>query len=158
LLNRPIPIVPVRPAPRPKPEPEPEPQLQPQPQPQLQPQPHPAPAPHPPPDPKPDPSPKPDPIPAPDQRPKPAADDKRKRTDVLFGQARMDPGFSVKDKVPKEIAGKTLRAVADMLRTGALSPDVIVVQYFRSGEHLVAINNRGLAALSLAGLKPTRLI
>jgi hypothetical protein len=43
-----------------------------------------------------------------------------------------------------------------LLLTGKISPDLLRIEYFRRGQQLIAINNRGLAALSLAGLKPTR--
>ncbi len=119
----------------------------------------PVPAPGPAPAPKPAPAPetKPTPTPAPVPRPKPKEDEKRKLREVLFGQARIDPTFSRKSNVPRAIAGKELTEVRDMLLQGKLSPHDIQIEVFRHGENLVALNNRGLAVLSMAGMKPTNL-
>jgi hypothetical protein len=115
--------------------------------------PPPAPAPNPTPDTKPAPT----PAPGPALKPKPKDDDKRKRREVLFGQARIDSTFSNKKEVPRTLAGKDLRDVRDMLVQGKLSPNDIQIEVFRHGEVLVALNNRGLAVLSMANRKPTNL-
>jgi RHS repeat-associated protein len=76
---------------------------------------------------------------------------------VLFGQRRISPDFAtIGSNAPEYIRGKKLDEVAAKLRSGKLHPDQIRVDAFRhsSGE-LVALNNRGLAAPSMAGLQPT---
>ncbi len=50
-----------------------------------------------------------------------------------------------------------LADVASELRAGTMSADAIPITAFEHGGQLVSINNRGLAALSDAGLVPTNL-
>ncbi|HEY4867306.1 MAG TPA: RHS repeat-associated core domain-containing protein, partial [Candidatus Dormibacteraeota bacterium] len=73
--------------------------------------------------------------------------------DVLFGQRRIGPTFS-REGVFK---GRSIYAVAQDLRNGALDPNGIKINAFWHEGQLVAENNRSLAALSLAGLKPTNI-
>lgn len=77
---------------------------------------------------------------------------------VLFGQARVDPTFSTKPNVPAHLQGRLLEEVAEELRAGTMHPDQIPIEAFEhpSG-HLVTVNNRGLTALSMAGMKPTKI-
>jgi RHS repeat-associated protein len=91
------------------------------------------------------PPPKPAPAPAPG---KPAGGE-----DVLFGQARIGPNFSPGGTFKE----RSIYAVAEDLRRGRLSPEGVVVHAFRHGGQLVAENNRSLAALSLAGLRPVNI-
>jgi hypothetical protein len=71
--------------------------------------------------------------------------------DVLFGQRRIGPDFS-EDGAFK---GRSIYAVAEDLRAGRLSPHGIRIDAFWHGNQLVAVNNRSLAALSLAKMRPT---
>jgi hypothetical protein len=84
-------------------------------------------------------------------------DDDRNNYPWAFGQRRADPTFSTKPGVPPEIAGKRLDVVADMLRSGQLSPDVIRIQYYVDdmSQMKVSLNTRGLAVLGMAGISPT---
>jgi hypothetical protein len=73
----------------------------------------------------------------------------------LFGQKRIGPTFGV-DKRPPELAGRTIAEVANDLIAGKLSPDKLPIEAFRLPDgRLVTANNRSLAALALAGKKPT---
>jgi RHS repeat-associated protein len=88
------------------------------------------------------PAPKPAPAPAPA---KPGGQD------VLFGQKRISPEFDPDGT----FQGRLIYDVAQDLSTGRLRPEDVVVEAFRhQGGQLVARNNRSLAALSLAGLRP----
>jgi len=71
---------------------------------------------------------------------------------VLFGQRRIGAEFSSAGI----FRGQTIYSVADALRSGAMTADDVPVQAFLHNGVLVADNNRSLAALSLAGLSPTR--
>lgn len=75
---------------------------------------------------------------------------------VLFGQRRIGPNFSTKAGVPVYLAGRPISGVASDLRAGILTPDQLPINAFQNeaGE-LISINNRTLAALSQAGLRPT---
>jgi len=77
---------------------------------------------------------------------------------VLFGQRRIDTNFSMKPDVPSYLSGRNIYDVARDLSSGLLTSNQIPIQAFRHKGQLVAINNRGLATLSLAGLQPTRII
>jgi hypothetical protein len=72
---------------------------------------------------------------------------------VQFGQRRIGPNFSVGGA----FRGRSIYAVAQDLKSGALNPDGVKVNVFEHGGQLVAENNRSLAALSLAGLRPTNI-
>jgi hypothetical protein len=75
---------------------------------------------------------------------------------ILFGQKRIAPTFRLLgSKASDAIRGKTLVEVAEGLRNGAISADELPIEYFvRSGQR-IAVNNRGLAALRMAGMEPT---
>jgi hypothetical protein len=75
---------------------------------------------------------------------------------VFFGQRRIDPVFSTKVGVPEYLAGRRISDVANDLRAGVLSPDQLPISAFvyDSGQ-LISINNRTLAALSEAGMRPS---
>ena len=79
-------------------------------------------------------------------------------TSVLFGQRRIGPAFSTSEGVPSYLSGRQISDVAADLRSGILSADQLPINAFR-GSHgeLITINNRTLAALSEASLKPTRI-
>jgi RHS repeat-associated protein len=76
---------------------------------------------------------------------------------VLFGQARIGGDFSTKADVPAYLRGRPLADVSAELRAGTLSPDAIPITAFEREGQLVTVNNRGLAALSDAGFRPTNL-
>ena len=76
---------------------------------------------------------------------------------VLFGQARIGPNFSTKMDVPAHLSGRSVADVSAELRAGTMSSDAIQITAFEHGGQLVTVNNRGLAALSEAGLAPTNL-
>ena len=79
-------------------------------------------------------------------------------TEVLFGQKRIAPTFR-RDGPNSSIAGRRLVDVAEDLRLGKLTSDDIEIFAFRHPEtgELIAESNRGLAALTMAGLRPTRI-
>lgn len=60
--------------------------------------------------------------------------------------------------IPDYLRGRALRDVADDLKAGRLHPDQLEVKYFIHPEtgQRIAESNRTLAALSMAGKKPTR--
>lgn len=71
---------------------------------------------------------------------------------VLFGQRRIGARFSEEGL----FHGRTITSVARDIKAGRLSPDDIPIEAFvgPTGE-LITVNNRSLAALSLAGRHPT---
>jgi hypothetical protein len=73
---------------------------------------------------------------------------------VLFGQRRIGFRFSLAGK----FRGRTITSVARDLKKGKLTADDLPIEAFRgrNGE-LITVNNRSLAALSLAGLRPTKI-
>jgi hypothetical protein len=73
---------------------------------------------------------------------------------VLFGQKRVGPTFGVEGR-PDYLAGRSIRDVANDLRSGVLHPDQLPIDAFRVGDNLVSANTRSLSALSEAGLSPT---
>ncbi|GAA4800316.1 hypothetical protein GCM10023307_28410 [Lysobacter hankyongensis] len=78
---------------------------------------------------------------------------------VLFGQKLIGKTFaSIGSDAPDYIRRRTIYEVASDLSDGLLTSDDILIHAFRSGDDLISLNNRGLAALSLAGLKPTKII
>jgi hypothetical protein len=77
---------------------------------------------------------------------------------VLFGQQRISPTFSRKLLIPSDIAGKSIDEVVDQLLQGELSPDQIRMEVFEYKGQFVALNNRGLVALSKAGMQPTNIV
>lgn len=74
---------------------------------------------------------------------------------ILFGQKRIGPNFGVEGR-PAHLAGRSISDVANDLRSGALHPDQLPIDVFKVGDKIVAANNRSLAALSEAGLSPTK--
>src|SRR5262249_3024770 len=79
--------------------------------------------------------------------------------DILFGQRRIAPHFRSMDAdIPDSLRGRALRDVAEDLKAGRLHPDQLEVKYFVqpvTGQK-IAESNRTLAALSMAGMQPTR--
>ncbi|HEU5109387.1 MAG TPA: hypothetical protein VFT95_12670, partial [Micromonosporaceae bacterium] len=74
---------------------------------------------------------------------------------VMFGQARVSPNFSAKSNAPDYIKGRSINDVAADLRGGRLSADQMHITAFPHQGKLVTENNRGLTALSKAGMRPT---
>jgi RHS repeat-associated protein len=72
---------------------------------------------------------------------------------VFFGQKRVDPNFS-----SQAFQGRPIQDVAEEFRNCQRSPDEIELQVFRYQGRLVSEGTRKLAALSLAGLRPTKTI
>jgi hypothetical protein len=79
---------------------------------------------------------------------------------ILFGQARISPEYSSKPTAPDYLRDRNIYEVAQDLSDGNLSPNEFFVVAFRHQEsgQLVTNNNRSLAVLSLAGLRPTNLL
>jgi hypothetical protein len=78
---------------------------------------------------------------------------------VLFGQRRISDSFAtIGSNAPDYIRGRTIYDVAADLRNGKITSDDILIKAFKFEDQLVTVNNRGLAALSLANLKPTNII
>jgi hypothetical protein len=82
---------------------------------------------------------------------------------LKFSQKRANARFSsaatVHNEATNALAGARLvSAVAQDLRNGTIAPSAIIVQVFERGGDLIAINNRGLAALSLAGMRPVTVV
>lgn len=82
---------------------------------------------------------------------------------LKFSQKRANARFSSAATIHNEetsrlVAGKRVTKVAEKLRAGTITPDQIPVRVFFHNGELIAINNRGLAALSLAGFRPTNVI
>ncbi len=74
---------------------------------------------------------------------------------MLFGQKRADPYFSTKPEVPDYLKGRSLIDVSKDLRKGIMTANQIRIEAFEYNGVLVSTNTRGLAALSLAGKRPT---
>ena len=72
---------------------------------------------------------------------------------VLSGQVRMGPAFSSEARVPSVLAGRNILEVAQELRTGQLSPDVLTLTLFEHEGQLVSANTRGVNALSLGRIE-----
>ena len=87
----------------------------------------------------------------------PAAAEAAEPPSVWFGQARIGPKFSTKPDVPGYLSARPIADVAAELHAGKLSPDDIPITAFELEGQLVTVNNRGLAALSEAGLRPTNM-
>ena len=73
--------------------------------------------------------------------------------EVLFGQRRISPEFSEEGN----FKGRSIYAVAQDIRNGDLDPNGVRVNAFWHNGQLIAENNRSLATLSLAGLRPTNI-
>jgi RHS repeat-associated protein len=80
-------------------------------------------------------------------------------SDIKFGQRRIAPQFrSMDGDIPDYLRGRPIRDVAEDLKGGKLHPDQLEVKYFvhpETGER-IAESNRTLAALSMAGMEPTK--
>ena len=74
---------------------------------------------------------------------------------ILFGQKRVAPTFRTYSEASDLIRGKTLVEVAEGLKAGHISPSDLPVEDFIQNGQRIAVNNRGLAALRMAGLEPT---
>jgi RHS repeat-associated protein len=93
------------------------------------------------------------PVKAPHFEPPPSA------YEVYFGQRRVAPNFRAgESSAPDYIYGRSIDHVAQDLRQGVLAPDQIRIEAFMYQGKLVTTNNRGLAALSKAGLRPTNVV
>jgi RHS repeat-associated protein len=76
--------------------------------------------------------------------------------EVHFGQRRISANFAtIGSDAPHYIRGRAIMDVAADLRAGKILPEDMLVDVFRQGDIYVAVNNRSLAALSLAGFQPT---
>jgi filamentous hemagglutinin len=75
---------------------------------------------------------------------------------ILFGQRSVGRFFtSEEDGSTFKFAGQNIADVASGVRSGAISPDELPIQYVvRDGQN-IAINNRSLLALTRAGVDPT---
>ncbi len=69
---------------------------------------------------------------------------------IKFGQANVKGVFAHGPH-----AGKTIGEIAEGLRSGAISPDSLPIDYIVRNGEAVALNNRSLTALRRAGLDPT---
>ena len=79
--------------------------------------------------------------------------------EILFGQRRIAAHFrSIDADIPEYLRGRALKDVAADLKVGKLHPDQLEVKYFVHPEtgQKIAESNRTLAALSMAGKKPTK--
>jgi RHS repeat-associated protein len=72
---------------------------------------------------------------------------------VLFGQRGVSPTFSKEGSMK----GADINEVAAKLKSGEISSDALPIWYIDYKGYRVAVNNRSLAALSKAGMKPTKL-
>jgi hypothetical protein len=82
---------------------------------------------------------------------------------LKFSQKRANARFSSAATVHNEatnalVGARLVSEVAQDLRNGTIVPSAITVQVFERGGDLIAINNRGLAALSLAGMRPVTVV
>jgi RHS repeat-associated protein len=73
---------------------------------------------------------------------------------IMFGQPNVSPTFSAGGSQK----GASIFEVAGRLRSGELSTDNIPVQYIWHNGERIAVNNRSLTTLSLAGKTPTNAI
>ncbi|HEX3043482.1 MAG TPA: SpvB/TcaC N-terminal domain-containing protein [Bacillota bacterium] len=90
--------------------------------------------------------------------------------EMFFGQVRIASHFQslttgtpewltrTATRLGKEVHRVSIEDVANELRQGNIRVEDMAVHYFMSGSTRVTINNRTLAAISLAGLRPTQQI
>jgi hypothetical protein len=78
--------------------------------------------------------------------------------EVLFGQRRVGRKFRDDSDAPDYLRGRSIYDVASDLKSGKIKPNQIRIEAFEHQGKLVAATNRGLAALSLAGFKPTNIL
>jgi hypothetical protein len=74
---------------------------------------------------------------------------------ISFGQKRIAPTFRLYSEASESIRGRSLVEVAEGLKAGNISPNELPVSYFVHEGKKIAVNNRGLAALRMAGMEPT---
>jgi len=74
---------------------------------------------------------------------------------ILFGQKRIAPNFREYSEASEAIRGRSLVEVADDLMAKRISPNELPIEYFVHKGQRIAVNNRGLAALRMAGMEPT---
>lgn len=76
--------------------------------------------------------------------------------DIMFGQNRCAPNFSsIGSQAADEIVGQPVRAVGEAMKAGKLDPNLLVISYtVRPTGEVVTLNNRGLAAITIAGKNP----
>jgi RHS repeat-associated protein len=76
---------------------------------------------------------------------------------IYFGQRRIGPHFRKESLAPDFIRGRLLEEVAADIKAGRIDVDDIPIEYFRDPRTglYTAINNRGLAVISMAKEKPT---
>jgi RHS repeat-associated protein len=76
--------------------------------------------------------------------------------DIMFGQNRCAPNFSsIGSQAADEIVGQPVRAVGEAMKAGKLDPNLLVISYtVRPTGEVVTLNNRGLAAVTIAGKNP----
>jgi Sialidase, N-terminal domain len=78
---------------------------------------------------------------------------------MLFGQHRISPSFSSTDGVPEALAGRSVVDVAADIKSNKISTDVFLIRYTELPDgRLVTLNNRGLAALTIAGKNPSHAV
>ncbi len=70
---------------------------------------------------------------------------------IYFAQRAVGSTFSDRS----EFKGMELKEVAELLKSGKVSPDSLPVYYTVLNGQKITINNRSLTTLSLAGMKPT---
>lgn len=75
---------------------------------------------------------------------------------IMFGQNRCAPNFSsIGSQAADGIVGQPVRAVGEAMKAGKLDPNLLVISYtVRPTGEVVTLNNRGLAALTIAGKNP----
>ena len=73
---------------------------------------------------------------------------------ILFGQKSISANFSTKGT----FNGASVESVAEQIASGTISANSLPIEYVVRNGTAIALNNRSLAALSLADTKPTVLI
>ena len=76
---------------------------------------------------------------------------------LLFGQKRVSPTFRMYSDASDQIRGRSVIDVAASLKSGELSANELPIEFFVHEGQRITVNNRGLAALRLAGMEPTLL-
>ncbi len=85
---------------------------------------------------------------------------------MLFGQARVHPTFGFGKLVPRSLKGADFRQIADALKTGEASPEVVQdvqsmeTSFFwdENSQAWVAINSRGFSMFVRAGMRPSNIV
>ena len=73
---------------------------------------------------------------------------------VLFGQKSISANFSTNGTM----RGASINSVANQIASGTISANSLPIEYVVRNGTAIALNNRSLAALSIANTKPTVLI